>query len=403
MTAIHSAGLSDVGRRDNNEDAFLVDEELGLYLVADGVGGRLAGEVASATVAQVVREHVAQWHAKGRRPGDMPGVIPHAIEAACGEVHRIASEDRTKAGMSSTVTALLVEGGRAVMGHVGDSRMYLRRGGRLEQLSTDHTLAAELFRGGVITREQIDGHPHAHVLTRSCGSQASVMVETLALELHGGDQYLLCSDGLTPGLADEDATHAIFEGDHDLAGVLARLVASAKDGGSRDNITGVVLALPEDDDVALGASTVEALRGVPLLERLTTADLHRVVARMEGRTAGPGEVLMTRGDRVGEMVVVVSGRLRWELEAGHFGELTRGNGIGQTTLVTPRRSPGELTAVEESQVLVLSSASFRRLVRSRQRLGVALLTSLSEELSDWLDPDSDRGVARPPHGLLIEF
>ena len=153
MTELQSAGLSDVGRRDNNEDSFLVDEQLQLYLVADGVGGHQAGEVASATAVKVAQRELTKWHADGRKASNMSAAVSQAIEAACAEVHRLAKESSRRAGMGTTMTLLLVDGNRGVMGHVGDSRLYLVRDGRVEQISADHTLAAELYRGGLIPKE----------------------------------------------------------------------------------------------------------------------------------------------------------------------------------------------------------------------------------------------------------
>lgn len=402
MADLQAAGLSDVGLRDNNEDSFLIDEQMQLYVVADGVGGHQAGEVASAAAVDAVRKAIRKWHDDGRKPSMMTGAVAQAIEAACAEVHALALESVKRAGMGTTITLLLVDGMRGVMGHVGDSRLLLLRDGRVEQVSTDHTLAAELYRGGMIPKEQIESHPHSHVLTRSLGSQPSVMVETLQLELRPGDLYLLSSDGLNPATDDREELVSEVDSHPELPKLLARLVAQAKDGGSRDNITAVALRIGGDME-AIAPTMAEVLRSVPLLSRLTTADLNRVVAAMEAKSCEAGDVIMERGKEVGQLVVVLSGSLRWEVTPGHFGDLESGAGIGQTTLVRPRRSPGQLVATTPSQLLVLTSTAFRRLTRRRERLGVALLTRLADELSDWIDPDSDRGVASPPHGLLIEF
>ena len=402
MAEMQAAGLSDVGLRDNNEDAFLIDEQMHLYVVADGVGGHQAGEVASAAAVDTVRREIRKWHDEGRKLAKMTAAVAQGIEAACAEVNALALESVKRAGMGTTMTLLLVDGMRGVMGHVGDSRLYLLRDGRAEQVSTDHTLAAELYRGGMIPKEQIDSHPHSHVLTRSLGAQPSVMVETLQLELRPGDLYVLSSDGLNPATEDREELASVVEGNPELPKLLAHLVAQAKDGGSRDNITAVAIRIGGDME-ELAPTMAEVLRSVPLLSRLTTADLNRVVMGMEARSCEAGDVIMERGKEVGQLVVVLAGNLRWELTPGHFGDLQRGAGIGQTTLVRPRRSPGQLVATEPSQLLVLTSPAFRRLTRRRERLGVALLTALADELSDWIDPDSDRGVARPPHGLLIEF
>jgi serine/threonine protein phosphatase PrpC len=405
--ATRTAGLSDRGLRDNNEDAFLVDDALGLYIVADGVGGHQAGEVASATTVKVVRREIEAWRASDSG-ASASAALAHAIEAACAEVYRMAATDARHAGMGSTCTALLVERsfssgdtGLAAMGHVGDSRLYLLRDAELEQISTDHTLASELYRGGAIPRERVDGHPQSRVLTRSIGLQPSVLVESLQLELHPGDILLLSSDGLDPAMTRGAAIVDALERDGPLEPILADLVAWAKEDGSRDNITAVMLRCLGEPIPA--ARTLQALRGVPLLARLPSAELHRVAAAADAGLHAPGDVLIERGGLHGALLVVVDGQLRWELSPGQHAILSRGDGIGETTLVRERKSPGRLTAETKARVLRLSTAALRRLVRQRPRLGVALLEGLADELSGWIDPDSPHGTARPPHGLVVDF
>lgn len=399
----HSAAVSDTGHRSGNQDSFLVEDELGLYVVADGVGGHQAGDVASAMATEVIRNVVADWRRQTSKPREHSSALVHrAIEAACAAIHREAKENRNRAGMSTTVTMVLVDGDTAVMGHVGDSRLYLLREGNLEQISTDHTLAAELYRGGVIAREQIERHPHSHVLTRNCGTQPSVMVETLLLEVHPGDLLLLCSDGLNPALRPPEHVVDLLDSAVDLAGALGQLAERAKAAGSRDNITAVAWRR-EGGAASLTRRTVDALRSVPLFAHLSMADLSHVANQMKPRSYDAGHVILHQADKNAALYVVLDGTLRWELPSGHFAFIERGGGIGTTTLVATRRSPAKLSAETPAHVLVLTCEAFRDLARLRPRLGNDLLTALADELSDWIDPETDRGVARPPHGLLVEF
>ncbi len=398
-----SAAISDTGHRRNNQDSFLVADELGLYVVADGVGGNQAGDVASATATRVIHDIVSQWRKQDSSSRDRASAVVHrAIETACATIHRAATEDRNLAGMSTTVTMVLVDGDTAAMGHVGDSRLYLVREGTLEQISTDHTLAAELYREGIIAREQVERHHHAHALTRNCGTQPSVKVESLIIEVHSGDLLLLCSDGLNPALRPPEHVVDTLESATDLTSALRQLAERAKQAGSRDNITAVVWRR-DGGDPSLTRRTVDALRSVPLLGHLSMADLSHVAEQMEPREYDAGHVILERGDHNAALYVVLDGQLRWELPTGHFAHLERGKGIGSTTLVATRRSPAQLSAQSSARVLVLTSEKFRDLVRLRPRLGNALLIALADELSDWIDPDTDRGMALPPHGLLVEF
>jgi PPM family protein phosphatase len=254
----------------------------------------------------------------------------------------------------------------------------------------------------VIVREQVERHPHAHVLTRNLGTQPSVKVETLLLEVHPGDLLLLCSDGLNPALHPPERVVDLLDSTPDLAGALGQLVERAKAAGSRDNIT-VVAWRRDGAGESLTRPVVDTLRSVPLFAQLPLADLARVAAAMTPRSFDAGQTVLHRGERNGALHVVLDGRLRWELPSGHFAYLERGAGIGTTTLVAARKSPGQLVADGKSRVLVLGCEAFRDLCKLRPRLGVQLLTELADELSDWIDPDTDRGVARPPHGLLVEY
>ncbi|MCX4242575.1 protein phosphatase 2C domain-containing protein [Paraliomyxa miuraensis] len=398
-----SAAVSDCGAREDNQDSFLVEDELGLYVVADGVGGHQAGDVASAMATEVLRDIISHWRRDPNGLKEKPWSVLHrAMEAACATIHRAATEKHALAGMSTTLTAVLIDGDQAVMGHVGDSRLYLLREGTLEQISSDHTLAAELYRGGVIAREHVDRHPHAHVLTRNVGTQPSVMVDTLLLEVRPGDLLLLCTDGLVPGLHPPERTVDLLDSCTDLAGALGKLVERAKAAGSRDNITAVVWRR-DGDGSTLSRPMIDALRSVPLFARLSLADLALVAAEMSPRSYDAGQTVVHQGERNGALYVVLEGRLRWQLADGHFAHLERGSGIGSTTLVAARRCPATLGAELPTRVLVMGCEAFRSLCKLRPRLGTQLLTALADELSDWIDPETDRGVARPPHGLLVEY
>ncbi len=401
-TVNESAAVSDRGRRTQNQDSYLVEHALGLYAVADGVGGHQGGDVASSIATRVLRDVIAHWRSDGGRKETAWAVLHRAIESACATIHRKATEEPKLAGMSTTLTALLIDGDEAVMGHVGDSRMYLLRNGTLEQISTDHTLAAELYRGGVVAREHVEDHPHAHVLTRNVGSQPSVEIETLLLEVHPGDLFLLCSDGLNLAMHPPERVVDLLDSSSDLSAALGQLVERAKAADSRDNITAVAWRR-EGAAGELTRPVVEVLRAVPLFANLSLADLARVAAEMAPRTYAAGESVLRRGDRNGALHVVLEGRLRWALPSGEFAYLESGAGVGTTTLVNARPSPADLVAEEDTRVLVLGCETFRNLCTLRQRLGVHLLLRLADELSDWIDPATDRGEARPPHGLLVEY
>jgi PPM family protein phosphatase len=222
-------GLSHRGRRRrHNEDAYVVQPPL--FAVADGMGGAKAGEVASALAADAVQE-------SGNDSESGEARVAALIEEANRRVFRRASEDREASGMGTTMTVALVEADEVAIGHVGDSRAYLIRDGRLEQLTDDHSLVAELVRSGKLTPEEAETHPQRSVITRALGTEADVDVDTFSVRSAPGDLFLLCSDGLTSMVDDETILDAVERNRADLQEAAKALISAANRGGGEDNIT----------------------------------------------------------------------------------------------------------------------------------------------------------------------
>lgn len=244
-------GATDVGRRRiSNEDAFFLDDELGLYIVADGMGGHAAGEVASQEAVDTVlgmvrrdRETVAKVAEGDRSPETLRRLmrtLESAVQAATYMVFAIAQHDPDQQGMGTTLSALLVTGGYAFTAQVGDSRIYLVRAGQCAQLTEDHTLVAWQIKQGIISPEEAAASPHKNVITRAVGSREYVQVDTQVFEVLRNDAFLVCSDGLHGYLKDEELPPII-----DLGPSLAarKLIELANMRGGRDNITAIVVEL----------------------------------------------------------------------------------------------------------------------------------------------------------------
>jgi protein phosphatase len=249
-----SAGRTDAGRvRRRNEDSFVLDPPL--FAVADGMGGAQAGEVASRLAAAAFRE----YHDADRlEPAERVEAI---IQEANRRIYERARTDSEASGMGTTVTAAILTNGRVSIGHVGDSRAYRIRNGELEQLTEDHSLVGDLMRSGRLTPEEADAHPQRSVITRALGTDAEVDVDTVTVDVEPGDLFLLCSDGLTTMVPEEDILRIAQEAD-DLNETARTLVRAANSGGGEDNIT-VVLFKVEGDEateetlVAAQPETVE--------------------------------------------------------------------------------------------------------------------------------------------------
>lgn len=237
---VEVGATTDIGRvRERNEDSILVDPPL--YVVADGMGGHRGGQVAS----RVALETIEKLAAEGR------GSLPDQVRGANRAVWDRSVEDERLSGMGTTLTAARVDGATAVIAHVGDSRAYLLRDGILRQLTADHTLVARMVKSGEITEAEADVHPHKNVLTRALGTDESVEVDEDSITLQDGDRLLLCSDGLT-GMVTEDQIQAILENSDQPQQAADRLVKAANRAGGIDNISVVVLEAIAEGDEATG-------------------------------------------------------------------------------------------------------------------------------------------------------
>jgi len=239
MSLGRSAGVSDTGRRRRrNEDSYVCEPPL--FAVADGMGGAQAGEVASRLAAAVLQEVNGEQLSRGE--------ITELIQEANRRVFQRSNEDAAASGMGTTLTVALVESSDTVaIGHVGDSRAYRVRDGRLEQLTEDHSLVGEMMRSGKLSAEEAEAHPQRSVITRALGTEPDVDVDTFTVETQPGDVFLLCSDGLTTMVPDREILSLLDASGGDLERAARRLVEAANRSGGEDNITVVVFEIAETD------------------------------------------------------------------------------------------------------------------------------------------------------------
>ncbi len=230
--------------RTSNEDSYLVNAETGLSLVADGMGGHAAGEIASQLTASTVNDWVREHATPDVKAAEMLRLA--ALEAN-SRVFEAQRHDRALAGMGSTLTALLFQGEQYCIAHVGDSRAYLLRNGALEQLTADHSFVWHLYENGVLSKPDLAKHPQKNLITRSIGSHRQVDIDIEEGEGHVGDVYLICCDGLTDEVSEDDIREVLSDARRTPQEMADYLVDAANQAGGRDNITVVVVRLEPDD------------------------------------------------------------------------------------------------------------------------------------------------------------
>lgn len=249
---VESFGITDVGlKRAHNEDNFFRSDELGLYLVADGMGGHAAGEVASGSAIEAVADFVERHAADtsltwpfgfDARFSPEANALLNGIRLANQHLYSMQQERHELAGMGTTIVGLRVDEHNATLAHVGDSRVYRIRHGQLEQLTSDHSWVNEQLQKNIITAEEARTHRYKNVITRALGNRLDLEIDTRVEPLEPGDHFVLCSDGLSGMVEDWEIREVVAETHPgDLRSAANKLVALANEAGGMDNISVVII------------------------------------------------------------------------------------------------------------------------------------------------------------------
>ncbi|HTQ03272.1 MAG TPA: cyclic nucleotide-binding domain-containing protein [Polyangiaceae bacterium] len=407
------AALTDVGRvRDQNEDNFLVDKKLGLFIVCDGMGGHAAGEVASALAVRTMHEEIKKQAdliqdyadlAKGAAKvtkRDILNMLEFAVNRASSRVHAEAAKDAQKRGMGTTLVSLLVIGTTAFIIYVGDSRIYLLRDGVLEQLTEDHTVRNELIKKRKMTREQVEQIAQKNAITRAVGVYEHAEPDTLVVDLVQGDRFLLCSDGLC-GYFEEDLESLGRHLSNPNADAAARsLIDAANEQGGKDNITSVIVTV--GDATARDTNRAKQLQlkrdtlaRMPLFRPLNDREILRVLQVTDVVSFKNGEQVMTEGETGEELFIVLSGQLRVTRGGADLATLKTGDHVGEMALV--RSQPRSATVVSDgaSDLMVIRRTEFFEILRKEHQLAVKLLWQFLGVLADRLaDTSRELGAAK---------
>lgn len=388
---------TDIGRkRTHNEDNFLIDKNLNLFVVADGMGGHASGEVASAMAVHAVRDVL--YDARDVIDGyedDNPSchievctLLEYAVHVACEQIYQKALQEPEKRGMGTTLVLLLIIGERGFIAYVGDSRIYLLRGGAVYQLTEDHSLMNELVRRGKIRADEFDGSPYANfknAMTRAVGVYENVEVDTLDFDVIPGDCFLLCSDGLSEYVDDTDIINTIALPDTD--DIPGRLIEMANTRGGKDNITAVVVQVPADESSDRAAEvnlTLDTLKKIPLFNRLSYQQLVRIMNVTRQQPIAEGQVICREGESGEELFLIVRGRIGLTKDGVTITELGPGSHFGEMSLVDASARSATATATEDGKLLTISRPDFYEILRKEAPLAVKLLWSLVRVLAERL-------------------
>ncbi|GMV39392.1 MAG: hypothetical protein AMXMBFR64_11080 [Myxococcales bacterium] len=397
---VQFAARTDVGRvRQHNEDNFLVDRKYQLYIVADGMGGHACGEVASATAVNVIRENILKNReileefeqgdpSVTRR--DILALLEHSVQHACYRIFEKGLANPRQRGMGTTVSMMLVAGGRGFVAHVGDSRVYLVRQGQVHQLTEDHSLLNELLKHGKVKSLKDIDHRFKNAVTRAVGVYESVEVDTLDFDILPGDRYLLCSDGLT-GYTDSEIILQKTKGD-DLEKIVEDFITFANAKGGKDNITAIYLTVAEDDkqgDYEHVKLKFETLKGLSLFKYLSYQELVKVMNIAGERTFRPGELIFEEGVAEDVLYILLAGTVDIRKGDVEIAVLKRGVHFGEMSLVDS--SPRSATAVarDDVRVLTITRKDFYGVLRKNSTIAVKMLWSFIKALTIRLRRTSD--------------
>lgn len=397
---ISAFAATDVGRsRSSNEDSHLVDPNLGLFMVCDGMGGHAAGEIASRKTCEVVQAELQRERAsldavaRGEQPADVAAaLLRNAVMTASAALYELGVQDKNKRGMGTTCCALLVLDSKAVMAHVGDSRLYLLRQGQLFQMSDDHTFLAEAIKQGVLTEAQGADSTHRNMVTRAVGPHVNVQVDVLVFDVLPGDTMLLCSDGLhqyTPNAL--ELVQLLSSGAPQTTP--GQLVQLANQRGGLDNITAVLVHASLQRETSLAdskrASEVQAqfdaMRNVELFREMTLPELARILHVAQSVDVAAGHVVLREGDTTETLYVIVDGAVRVQRGGQSLADLAAGAHFGEMALLNQRPRTATVVARLASRMLVLDRTAFFGLVQQEPIIAAKFLWKLAQTLSLRLD------------------
>ncbi len=388
---IRFGARTDVGlARQFNEDSYLVDEELGLFVVADGMGGAHGGEIASRMACDEIHRHIEANYDTVRRFAagksslsvkDVSELLVAAVQQGCSAIYKRAREEKELSGMGTTVVVLLVAGEHLFMAHVGDSRIYLLRSGQIHQLTRDHSLVEELKRLGKISTQEEVKSKYRNAITRAVGIYETVQADTLEMMPLTDDRFLLCTDGLHSTTGEQDLLRLLSNPNPDDSA--DDLVRHANSKGGQDNITCLMLDVQETEPqrAELTQRKLNTLKSVPLFRYLNFEELLKVVSAVEEKKFSAGEVVFREEDEGDALYILLAGEVEVSRKDTIITKLVSGDHFGELSLIDRFPRSATVKALESCLCLVMNRQKFYELIREYSALSVKLLWCLARVCS----------------------
>lgn len=388
---------SDVGRvKPSNEDSYLVDPTLQLYVVADGMGGHAAGEVASETAVTEIRRVVKEQQAlledfaeTGKGRGEILQLLEDAVRTAGRTIYEMAQADAARRGMGTTVSLLLVTPTRGFIAHVGDSRVYLARSGGVFQLTEDHSLINELIRRGRLKPQDAKRAPYKNAVTRAVGVYADVQVDTLDFELATDDTLLICSDGLTEHVDPVEELQPLLQ-DEALDAVPRILVERANERGGKDNITALAVHIDAggQDASALSGEEISlklnVLRHMPVFQHLTYVELVEVLNVSEVARFDADELVFDEGQIGEDVYIVLEGMVSIRKGNMELARLGPGGHFGEMAIMDKGPRSARVIAEQPTRLVTVGRRPLFALMRRDKEIAVKLLWCFVQVLNQRL-------------------
>lgn len=388
--------------RPSNQDAYFIDNHvapgISLYIVCDGSSGD-AGSLAASTAAHEIQRSVTAKRAiielavvdptKTTRAA-VADVLRRAVMEACSLIHSKSKTSSANAGMFTTVDVLLVSGTYAMLAHVGDGRVYLRRAGKTHKLTEDHTYFQEMIKDGSWTAEEARKSPFHKDLTRAVGLTPIVQVDLLQVEVMSGDMFLLCTDGLSDYMHGKESP---FDKPKQTTTLPQDLVQFALAQGGKDNVTAVVVEVKTEQHASKAPiqamQKIEFLRKTPLFRHLAYQEVVKILSIVQIRTLSTGQTLVKEGEPADEMFVILEGKVDIRKGGITLLQRTSGNAIGEMGLLDNRPRSASAVATQPTTVMMLSKKDLFELLRKEPEIALKFQWGAIQELIGKLRTTTD--------------